>query len=81
MIDIALKIFAGIVLLIYLQGKTQKSESKERMCDVYFSILDGQDKLHYHYSKLPFLKYLELLHSLKFQMKLMRFIINQWMTV
>ncbi|MGR2934278.1 hypothetical protein ABMY10_21005 [Vibrio vulnificus] len=55
-IDIALKIFAGIVLLIYLQGKTQKSESKERMCDVYFSILDGQDNLYYHYSKLPFLE-------------------------
>ncbi|RUO44510.1 hypothetical protein [Idiomarina aquatica] len=55
-IDIILKIIAGVILLIYFQGKTQKGASKEKMCDVYFSILDGQDKLHYHYSKSPFLE-------------------------
>lgn len=55
-IDIALKVIAGIGLLVYLQNKERKSGLKDKMCDVYFSIIEDHDALYYHCSKVSFIE-------------------------
>tara|TARA_R110002167_G_scaffold221368_3_gene426099 strand:- start:359 stop:1057 length:699 start_codon:yes stop_codon:yes gene_type:complete len=55
-VDIFLKVFAGIVLLIYLQKKSHKNELRGKLCEVYFSIIDHHDALYYHCSKVSFIK-------------------------
>ncbi|MDC5852208.1 hypothetical protein OPW32_23730 [Vibrio europaeus] len=44
--NIMVTLFAGVVVIYYLHSKTARSDIKEKLCDLYFSINDNYLKLH-----------------------------------
>lgn len=58
-IDLVLKIVVGGFLLFYLHQRSQKYNSKEKMSDVYFSLVDCDEVIFNFVSRRPFLMHFE----------------------